>query len=84
MNAEFRRRRDAFCPALNNIPGWHCELPGGAFYAFANVKARKLSGVLLEYGRESSARRQIDLLLDTADNVLQDTEKQYFNAHRHP
>jgi aspartate aminotransferase len=38
MNAEFRRRRDAFCPALNRIPGWHCELPGGAFYAFANVK----------------------------------------------
>jgi aspartate/methionine/tyrosine aminotransferase len=39
MTAEFRRRRDAFCPALNEIPGWHCEMPGGAFYAFANVKA---------------------------------------------
>jgi aspartate aminotransferase len=39
MNTEFRRRRDAFCPALNSIPGWHCELPGGAFYAFVNVKA---------------------------------------------
>jgi aspartate/methionine/tyrosine aminotransferase len=39
MNAEFRRRRDFFCPALNQIPGWHCELPGGAFYAFVNVKA---------------------------------------------
>jgi aspartate/methionine/tyrosine aminotransferase len=38
MNAEFRRRRNAFCPALNSIPGWHCELPGGAFYAFVNVK----------------------------------------------
>jgi aspartate/methionine/tyrosine aminotransferase len=39
MKAEFHRRRDAFCPALNRIPGWHCELPGGAFYAFVNVKA---------------------------------------------
>lgn len=39
MNAEFRRRRKAFCPALNEIPDWHCEMPGGAFYAFANVKA---------------------------------------------
>jgi aspartate/methionine/tyrosine aminotransferase len=39
MNAEFRQRREAFCPALNEIPGWHCEMPGGAFYAFANVKA---------------------------------------------
>lgn len=39
MKAEFRRRRDAFCAGLNSIPGWHCEIPGGAFYAFANVKA---------------------------------------------
>jgi aspartate/methionine/tyrosine aminotransferase len=38
MKAEFKRRRDAFCPALNRIPGWRCELPGGAFYAFANIK----------------------------------------------
>jgi aspartate/methionine/tyrosine aminotransferase len=39
MVAEFRRRRDAFCAALNEVPGWRCVLPGGAFYAFANVKA---------------------------------------------
>jgi aspartate/methionine/tyrosine aminotransferase len=39
MVAEFRRRRDAFCAALNEVPGWRCEIPGGAFYAFANVKA---------------------------------------------
>jgi len=39
MVAEFRRRRNAFCAALNDIPGWRCVLPGGAFYAFANVKA---------------------------------------------
>ena len=38
MVAEFRRRRDAFCAALNQIPGFHCEIPGGAFYAFANVQ----------------------------------------------
>jgi len=39
MVNEFRRRRDAFVPALNSIPGWKCALPGGGFYAFANVKA---------------------------------------------
>ena len=39
MKAEFRRRRDAFCAGLNSIPGWKCQVPGGAFYAFANVKA---------------------------------------------
>ena len=37
MVAEFRRRRDAFCEALNRVPGFRCALPGGAFYAFANV-----------------------------------------------
>jgi aspartate aminotransferase len=37
MVAEFRRRRDAFCQALNQVPGFRCALPGGAFYAFANV-----------------------------------------------
>jgi aspartate/methionine/tyrosine aminotransferase len=42
MVAEFRRRRDAFCAALNRVPGFHCEIPGGAFYAFANVKATGL------------------------------------------
>jgi aspartate/methionine/tyrosine aminotransferase len=39
MVREFHRRRDAFCAGLNDIPGWHCAIPGGAFYAFANVKA---------------------------------------------
>lgn len=37
MVAEFRRRRDAFCQALNEIPGFRCPIPGGAFYAFPNV-----------------------------------------------
>ncbi|MDP9170729.1 MAG: pyridoxal phosphate-dependent aminotransferase [Acidobacteriota bacterium] len=38
MVREFARRRDAFCAGLNSIPNWRCQLPGGAFYAFANVK----------------------------------------------
>ncbi len=37
MVAEFRRRRDAICAGLNQIPGFRCAVPGGAFYAFANV-----------------------------------------------
>jgi aspartate/methionine/tyrosine aminotransferase len=39
MVAELRRRRDAFCAALNEVPGVSCRLPGGAFYAFANIRA---------------------------------------------
>jgi aspartate aminotransferase len=47
MVAEFRRRRDAFCAALNEIPGFHCELPGGAFYAYANVKRTGIDSKVL-------------------------------------
>jgi aspartate aminotransferase len=38
MVAEFRRRRDAFCDGLNSLPGFRCARPGGAFYAFPNVR----------------------------------------------
>ena len=38
MVAEFHRRRDAFCDGLNTLPGFRCARPGGAFYAFVNVR----------------------------------------------
>jgi aspartate/methionine/tyrosine aminotransferase len=37
MVAEFRRRRDAIVQGLNEIPGFRCQTPAGAFYAFPNV-----------------------------------------------
>ena len=37
MVAEFRRRRDAIVKGLNEIPGFRCSAPAGAFYAFPNV-----------------------------------------------
>ena len=53
MVTEFRKRRDAFCSALNEIPKFRCVLPDGAFYAFANVKetgwhSKALADMLLE------------------------------------
>jgi aspartate/methionine/tyrosine aminotransferase len=53
MIAEFRRRRDAFCQGLNRIPGFRCTVPGGAFYAYANVEetgiqSKKMADFLLE------------------------------------
>ena len=53
MIEEFRRRRSAFCSALNEIFGFSCRPPAGAFYAFANVKgtgmpSRELADLLLE------------------------------------
>jgi aspartate aminotransferase len=43
MVAEFRRRRDAFCAGLNEVPGFRCAIPGGAFYAFPNVTGTGIS-----------------------------------------
>jgi aspartate/methionine/tyrosine aminotransferase len=53
MVEQFRGRRSAFCAALNEIPGFSCRLPAGAFYAFANVKgaglpSKDLADLLLE------------------------------------
>ena len=37
--AEYQRRRDVLVAGLNTIPGVHCCLPQGAFYAFPNVSS---------------------------------------------
>jgi len=52
MVAEFRRRRDAFCTALNTLPGFCCAVPEGAFYAFPNItgtglRSKELADALL-------------------------------------
>lgn len=38
MLAEYKRRRDWFIPALNEIKGLKCAMPEGAFYAFLDVR----------------------------------------------
>ncbi|MDQ6760763.1 MAG: pyridoxal phosphate-dependent aminotransferase [Acidobacteriota bacterium] len=53
MVTEFRRRRDAFCAGLNQIPGFRCPIPSGAFYAFPNItgtgwKSKPLADALLD------------------------------------
>jgi aspartate/methionine/tyrosine aminotransferase len=37
MVTEFRKRRDAMVSALNEIPGFCCTVPAGAFYTFPSV-----------------------------------------------
>ncbi|MBV9670706.1 MAG: pyridoxal phosphate-dependent aminotransferase [Acidobacteriales bacterium] len=37
MRKEFERRRDYFVNALNQVPGFKCRMPKGAFYAFPNI-----------------------------------------------
>ncbi|MFH1225116.1 MAG: pyridoxal phosphate-dependent aminotransferase [Candidatus Diapherotrites archaeon] len=45
MRKTFQRRRDMMVNGLNEIEGWHCSLPKGAFYLYPNVtKACKMAG----------------------------------------
>ncbi len=53
MRAEFQQRRDVFVAGLNQIKGFSCRLPKGAFYAFPNItktgwSSKKLADALLE------------------------------------
>ncbi len=47
MVAEFDRRRRLIVGLLNELPGFRCVMPGGAFYAFPNISGTgKRSAVL--------------------------------------
>jgi aspartate aminotransferase len=53
MVTEYRKRRDLFVNGLNRIPGFRCQPPQGAFYAWVNVEdtgvsAQDLASTLLE------------------------------------
>ena len=53
MVAEYRKRRDLFVAGLNRIPGFRCQTPGGAFYAWVNIEdtglaAEEVAKILLE------------------------------------
>src|SRR6188472_1916783 len=53
MRAEFKKRRDVMVAGLNNIGGFSCRLPKGAFYVFPNITetgwpSKKLADALLE------------------------------------
>lgn len=43
MVTEFDRRRKLVFSRLNEIEGFRCTLPKGAFYAFANIKGFDMS-----------------------------------------
>ena len=53
MNKEFMRRRDAFHERINQIKGFSCLKPKGAFYMFPNIQktgwpSKKLADALLD------------------------------------
>src|SRR5881409_1398102 len=53
MCAEFKKRRDVMVAGLNEIKGFSCRLPKGAFYVFPNITktgwpSKKLADALLD------------------------------------
>lgn len=53
MVAEFAKRRDQFVCDLNRVPGFDCQSPQGAFYAWVHVRdaetsAEEICGIMLE------------------------------------
>ena len=55
MVAEFARRRERFVHNLNQVPGFQCEAPEGAFYAWVDIRgtgtsAEEICRILLEDG----------------------------------
>jgi aspartate aminotransferase len=53
MVQEYRQRRDLFVSRLSRIPGFRCQPPDGAFYAWVNIEetgmsAEQVATVLLE------------------------------------
>ena len=67
MTSEYERRRDWLIPALNEIDGFKCPMPEGAFYAFVDVRGT--------FGdRFKSSADVADALLNKAQIVVTDGE----------
>src|SRR5437762_11099030 len=71
MTAEYERRKNWLIPALNEIDGFECAMPEGAFYAFVDV--RGMTG-----DRFASSAEIADHLLREAHIVV--TDGQGFGA----
>ncbi len=47
MIAEFKKRRDVIVDGLNEIPGFRCHRPQGAFYVFPNIEGTGRSSAFM-------------------------------------
>lgn len=65
MTGEYERRKNWFVPALNEISGFRCAMPEGAFYAFVDV--RSMLG-----DRVKTSADVADMLLKEAHIVVTD------------
>jgi aspartate/methionine/tyrosine aminotransferase len=64
MMGKFTQRRNLIHKLLNDLPGVESSLPGGAFYAFPNVKKTGMSGA--EFAKKCMYEAGVALLPGTA------------------
>ena len=64
MMEKFTQRRNLIHKLLNDLPGVESSLPGGAFYAFPNVKKTGMSGA--EFAKKCMYEAGVALLPGTA------------------
>jgi aspartate aminotransferase len=65
MMDEYEVRRNWLIPALNEVDGFKCGMPEGAFYAFLDVRE-------LTAGKFATSAEVADLLLNEAHVVVTD------------
>jgi len=86
MVEEYRKRREIFIAGLNRIPGFRCQAPQGAFYAWVNIEetgvsAEEVQTILLDEGGVAGiagaafgpgGRNYLRFSLVSARNLLED------------
>ena len=81
MMEKFTKRRKLICDGLNSIKGIDCSLPGGAFYAFPNVKGTGMTGA--EFCKKAMHEAGVAIVPGTAfGQTCQDYVRFSFAASR--
>ncbi len=81
MLDKFTLRRNLIHKGLNDLPGIECSLPGGAFYAFPNVKGTGMNGA--EFCKKAMHEAGVAIVPGTAfGKTCQDYVRFSFAASR--
>jgi aspartate/methionine/tyrosine aminotransferase len=81
MLDKFTLRRNLIHKGLNDLPGIECSLPGGAFYAFPNVKGTGMTGA--EFCKKAMHEAGVAIVPGTAfGQTCQDYVRFSFAASR--
>ena len=67
MQGEFDKRRKRIIDHLNEIKGFQCDMPKGAFYAFPNIKKLLNNGIIFNGQEINSSLQLAEFILNKAE-----------------